>query len=419
MTWPSQVLAPTGAGPVWVHASNPSAVNPVVRAALYLFVFSIPFEMPDRTIPIEVPTLTGFILLFSTVLNPSACFRRIPAAIWCFGIYLWTFLVGMAMHRVQFEVLAVELFLALLQLALLFWVIHNLLADRGAMAGALIAFVAAVALRAGIQVLGIGTTAHAVYTGGARITAFGQNANLSAMILAAGLAAVVGLRATARPFPRLGLLTWPIALVIGVAIIQTGSRGGLLCALAGLAIFAFRGQTAWQRVRNGIVTVGGLALLAWGALHSAVMGPRITQAEEGQLAGRERIYPAAMEMFAERPWFGWGPVDNQLEVARRIDEAKRGRRDAHNLLLELLTATGVIGAVPFLAGVFLCVRRAWVARAGPLSVMPLAMLVAVFTGTVSGTWIASKILWLTLAFALAAGAHGPSTVPLPESEAAG
>ena len=122
-------------------------------------------------------------------------------------------------------------------------------------------------------------------------------------------------------------------------------------------------------------------------------------------------------MFSERPLGGWGPITNQFEVARRIDERAVPRRDAHNLVLELLTATGVVGAIPFLVGLGLCVRAGWRARSGPLGIAPLAVLMGVMMGTVSGTWIASKILWFALALTLAAGSHWFGSGPTARSPA--
>jgi O-antigen ligase len=78
------------------------------------------------------------------------------------------------------------------------------------------------------------------------------------------------------------------------------------------------------------------------------------------------------------------------------------KRDAHNLVLELMTSTGVAGTIPFLIGLTLCVGSAWRARRTTRGVLPFAMLLAILTGTMSGTWIASKILWLVLAHAEAA-----------------
>src|SRR2546430_17364485 len=53
-------------------------------------------------------------------------------------------------------------------------------------------------------------------------------------------------------------------------------------------------------------------------------------------------------MIRERPFLGWGPVENQVELERRLQDPGYVKRDAHNLLLELLTSTGVAGTNPFL-----------------------------------------------------------------------
>ncbi|HEX7120773.1 MAG TPA: O-antigen ligase family protein [Gemmatimonadaceae bacterium] len=383
-------------------------VNPVVRLALYFFVISIPFEMPERPLPLEVPTLTGLVaLLAGALLHPSVAFRRIPWAVRWFGIYLWIFLGIVVIGANEHTGLSLRLFAHISQSALLLWMAFNLMADARVVRGVLIAIVVSCTVRACLQWLGIGETARAVYTGGERVTLFGQNANLSAIILSVGLVTVIGLHATrARWLPRAGLLAWPLAALMGIAIIQTGSRGGLACAAAGLLVLAFRGRTPARVALNVVAGAIGITALIWGALQSDVMRARIELTTvSGDLAGREVIYPAGLAMFVERPLLGWGPIDNQFEIARRIQDPHLPRRDAHNLVLELVTATGIVGAVPFLIGLGLIVRAAWRARHGALGSLPLAMLATVFMGSVSGTWIASKILWLSMAIALAAGTH--------------
>jgi O-antigen ligase len=134
---------------------------------------------------------------------------------------------------------------------------------------------------------------------------------------------------------------------------------------------------------------------------------RLLAAEAGSLAGREHIYPAALDMISERPLLGWGPIENQFEIAARIGEEKKDRRDAHNIVLDLLSSTGILGTIPFLIGYALAVRGAWRARRGPYGILPLALMAVTFMGCMSGTWIASKILWLTLAIAIATGATAP------------
>jgi O-antigen ligase len=382
-------------------------VNLMVRVALYLYILSIPFEWPGRPIPVEIPTLTGAFFLLSTVLNPSACFRRVPAALVWFAAFLWAFVLAVVINRVEHHIPALQYFLNILEVVLLLWVIYNVLTDERALRGMLIGLVIACSVRALMQVLGIGVTVHEEWTGGVRMTVLGQNTNLSSMVLAGGMAVVIGLQVSAdRRFPRFGLLTWPLAALMGLAIVQSGSRGGILCAGAGLAVYAISGRSFFARLRNAVFAIAAIAALGWAVYNSEMMRGRLTFAiEQRQLAGRERIYPAALNMIRERPVFGWGPIENQYEIAQRINFRKFPYRDTHNMMLELFTATGLVGGIPFLIGLGLSVRGAWRSRRGPLGVLPLAMLFAVLMGTVPGTWMAAKIVWLAMALSLAAGAH--------------
>ena len=385
-----------------------SGVHPVVRWALYAYIFSIPFEMPQRSIPVEIPTLVGSVFLLATLLHRRAAYRRFPAPLTAFAVYLWVFvaaaLVNLASH--QLEIL--HFFIELIQLLLLFWAIANLLTDEPVRLGALRAIALACGVRAALQVSGLASTERALWTGGERITALGQNANLSALILATGLLAALALPSSRDPRRRWPVaLRWPIVVLIAVAIVQTGSRGGLLALATGVMTFLLSGPTPWARVRNAAAALVLLGLLSFAAYRSEGMRNRFSATfEEGTLAGRERIYPALLVMIRERPALGWGPVENQYELERRLRDGYI-KRDAHNLILELLTSTGTAGTIPFLIGLALCVSSAWRARRTTRGVLPFAMLLAILTGIMSGTWIASKILWLVLAHGAAAG-HRPA-----------
>jgi O-antigen ligase len=389
-----RVLTPVAPGG---EAVRP-VVNPILRGMFYLFVLSIPFELGERyALPIEVPTLTSALFLLAAFLQPSAAFRRVPSAVLWFTVYLWMFGLSTLVNQSDYPMSVLELGLQFVLLLLTLWVATNLLRDPFVMRGVLLTLAIACGLRAAMQIVGLGATTHAEWTGGVRTTFVGQNPNLSAIILSAGLVAAVNLR------PR--LLFLPLAGVMGAAIIQTGSRGGLLCTAVGLLVLLWQGHTPWAKARGVLLGIGMLGLLAFGAYRSDMLRSRFEQvATDRTLAGRERIYPAAIAMFSEKPVLGWGPVENQYEIAQRIGDRRRERRDAHNLLLELLSATGLLGAIPFLLGLALCVRGAWRGRRTPFRMLPLALLLTVLVGSISGTWIVSKVLWLTLAIALAAGA---------------
>ena len=396
---PFPVFAPAAAR-AQTRAQVQRAVNPFVRAALYFFVLSIPFELPKIAIPLEVPTLTGGLFLLATLVQPSTSYRRIPGAVLWFTVYLWMFGLSTLVNRSTHTDLVVPLFLLMLQLVLLLWATSNLLRDPRVMRGVLITLAMAVALRAGLQVLGIGATAKEVWTGGERVSAFGQNPNLASIIMGVGAVMLVNLR------PR--LITWPAAAMVAFAVIQTGSRGGLACLAMGLLVWAIMsGRTFGAKLRGFGLGVFALGVLAFGVLRSDMLRTRLLAAEGGSLAGREHIYPAAIAMISERPLLGWGPLENQFEIATRIAEQKKDKRDAHNIVLDLLSSTGVLGTIPFLIGMGICLLSAWRARRGPYGSLPLAISSVTFVGCMSGTWIASKILWLTFAIALAAAAAAP------------
>ncbi len=401
-------------------------LNPLLRWMFLLLVFSIPFEYPDRSFPIEIPTITAGLFLFATLLQPSACYARRPGAVLWFLVYLYMFSLGAALngrdavatHLITPDYWAqvFKLFLLELEAVLVFWAAANLLRSPKLAREMLTTLAVACAIFALLPVLGIARTARVQWGGVERITALGQNANTSAMILSAGLIALVGLQyGLGRTSTWRRALGWAVMALIVITVVETGSRISLLALAMGLTVFALGGMhTAWAKVRNAFVTALALGFVVAVAYNSPVMRTRFEDTvEHGALAGRERIYPALGQMFTERPLIGWGPVNNKYELGIRLDERIRRRRDAHNLILEVLSASGLLGAVPFLAGLGLCTMAAWRARRREHGMLAFALLALVMTANMSGNWIASKLLWLILAYGLASATYPPTTVPLP------
>src|SRR2546430_3757008 len=54
-----------------------------------LYICSIPFEMPGRSIPVEIPTLVGSVFLLATLLDRRAAYGRLPQSLVAFVVYLW------------------------------------------------------------------------------------------------------------------------------------------------------------------------------------------------------------------------------------------------------------------------------------------------------------------------------------------
>jgi O-antigen ligase len=162
-----------------------------------------------------------------------------------------------------------------------------------------------------------------------------------------------------------------------------------------------------MRIRNltvGLILLGGLSYLA---IHLDTMSARLEKAvATGNLSEREIIWPLAVRMVRDKPLLGWGPVVNKHELAARLKDPDFESRDTHNVLLEVLTSTGLLGAIPFLLGIWLCLVAAWSARTGPRGAVPLAMVVAMLAGNMSQNRLTWSVLWLVLAIGLAsAGPH--------------
>jgi O-antigen ligase len=382
-----------------LQRTSPS-VELVLQGGLYLLIASIPFEYPERTIPLEIPTLTAAIFLLGTLLHPRRCFGQLPAPVLCFGGYLLAVILA-AVASGEHMTEAASDYVVVLQGVLVLLAAGNLMRDERIATRAMVALVAACSLRAALPLLGLAKTTSTVWTGGERVSALGQNANSAAMILAAGLVALIGLVYGRGQQTRAGLLlTGGLGALLGFAVLETGSRGGLVALLGGVLVFALAAGTHRARIRNAFIALVAAALLIFGTLQLPVMKNRWKDSvTTGNMAGREQLYPALWGMFLERPVLGWGPVANTYELANRIGERERRHRAAHNIVLELLTATGLVGTLPFLVGGWLCARSAWQGRHRLHGVLPLALLGSVFLSNMSGDWIASKLLWMVFAFA--------------------
>jgi O-antigen ligase len=374
-------------------------------AAFYVMVFSFNFEMPDRG-GWEIPAMTAALFIASTALALRACYGGVPAALYWFAGFLWVFLVSSLFHDWVNMGDVRHYFIVLVEAVLVCWAAVNLCSRERIGTAALWCFVYSALARSVLPMLGVGRTSYTVWTGGERMTAFGQNANFSAILLSAGLVTLLGLT-YGRPNTshRMKVAALPIGLLIGTAIIETGSRGGLLALGGGLVALVFTaGGDLKVRLRNGLVTALALGILTYAAFTATVMKNRLeATAETGTLAGREQLWPSLVEMALEKPWAGWGPINNQYEVAARTTDMAREHRDAHNLWLELMTSLGLAGTIPFLMGLGICVVAAWRGRTSPFGIVPFALVALFLVANISTNLVAYKPFWWVLAVALASG----------------
>jgi O-antigen ligase len=396
---------------------NHRAVNPLVRGAFYVFIFSLLFEWPDRPIPMEIPTLIGFIYLAFTLLQPKVCYRRLPKELCFFAAYVFFFSLFCGFVRHQGD--AIRLLTLMVQIFFLMWSGYNLMRYERIMKTALMTLVISCSAISVMQLLGVAATQWEFYDVGSRTSVLGQNPNNMANNISLGLVALMGFafgRNKTSPWAK--YVAAPLAVIMVGAIIDTGSRGALTALGIGFAAFAIRGKTLWAKAKSLVVVLAVLGGLVLAVLLTPSMVSRYEQTLNGNdMSGRENIFPTAWGMFKEKPFIGWGPIDNMYELGRRLQimyggpVGPDGSKDTHNMLLEILTSTGLFGTVPILTCVILCLLAAWRARRGPRGALPIVMVITVILINMSGDWIASKLDWLMMACALASANLLPAVSP--------
>jgi O-antigen ligase len=179
----------------------------------------------------------------------------------------------------------------------------------------------------------------------------------------------------ARVGPRFGsrVLAVAIAAACIVALAYTQSRAALIAlVLVAIGIGVLRGvRLRVLAVAIFTAVVVGTAVLPAslqtrvGDLYGAVSANAGTP-QDSSLRGRRSENLAALRMWADHPLIGVGPDNFEIHYEQYSEaigtDPRPEERGAHNLYLESLAETGVLGAAAFLTIVGLAVRGAWRAR---------------------------------------------------------
>jgi O-antigen ligase len=174
-----------------------------------------------------------------------------------------------------------------------------------------------------------------------------------------------------RPAAR--SLGWSLAVLCAAGVVYTQSRAALITLLfAALLIAGLRG------VRLRVLALAFCAAVALGLLAlpdtlqqrvgalGDVVGESAASYEDTALRGRASENLAGLEMWRDHPLLGVGPDNFELQYQRYSAEIgldpRPKARSAHNLYLESLAETGLIGAVAFAAVLALALAGGWRAR---------------------------------------------------------
>ena len=345
--------------------------------------------------------LLGLFLFGVACLQPKVCFRFPPKAFWLFLLYFSFYGLLAIFHDATYDRTIVMRGISFAQMLVLFWLSYNLMNDERVIKGFLWAFIGACV---SLPLVGrmVGGVMEGHKGGDVRMTILGQNPGTVGATLALGVIALLGLAyGRQKGDYKIQFFAWVPFLLMAGFLVSTGSRGAMLSLVIGMAFFFLKGGNIQAKLGLGLVVIFGIGALAWVTIqfNPETVNRIENSINEGDTAGREIIYFHSIEMFNEKPLFGWGPVRYRYELSNRVGY-ERPERDPHNLILKILLEVGIIGSIPFFLGLGSCLFAAWKARDGLQGALPLSMLVTVFMINMSHTWDNKKIFWIILAYGL-------------------
>jgi O-antigen ligase len=151
------------------------------------------------------------------------------------------------------------------------------------------------------------------------------------------------------------LSRWCLVLA-GVALLLTQSRGGLIAFVAMLLINAcLSARDRKTRIRRAAIVLVACLIVAAAA---GVFFQRLGEIDDFTAVSRLAIWSGAFTLFAHSPVFGIGFGNLRGLMGGLLNLPDGWTGDAHNLYLELLAETGLVGFLVFGILVVLSLRTA-------------------------------------------------------------
>jgi O-antigen ligase len=376
-------------------------VDRLPRLALYVLCFSIPFEMWDplnTNGDFSVARLTAFIYLFSTI--PSLWrFVRLEGVVkfllpvWLFfGLLLFVNLYNRS--NAYSEFFDRSFFLGLI----LFWVLLNHeRADRLVLEKGLLVYGLSCVVLALLYTQGFGLE----YVEG-RAKLFGENENKVGIHMATGM--LVLMTAVFQDGLKLGkarlLLLLPVPFMISL-MAETGSRVAFISfALASLAgMLLWKTKRVWTKVAICVVGVAASILIWQFAMESEMIKARmLSTIEQADLSGRDQIWSKLLPLLGDHIVFGVGQTGYAAFSAPAFASLYGFARSPHNVFLEVLCYTGVVGLILYLTFLFFVIRNAYQNYSHHQRLLPLLILFPIFGLLLSGQILGQKYGWLIFAY---------------------
>jgi len=192
-----------------------------------------------------------------------------------------------------------------------------------------------------------------------RITSFLSHYNALAGYLNLIIPFCIGFALRAQDKVLRTLSGWCLAFA-GVALLLTQSRGGLLACVAILVLSAYFFAPSRKAGIQRMAIASACAVLA--ALLVGLLFQRLSQIDDYTTVSRLAVWAGAASVFAGAPLTGMGFGNLRAFMGGLVGLPEGWVGDAHNLYLELLAETGVLGFIAFAFLVITSLRMALAQR---------------------------------------------------------
>jgi O-antigen ligase len=206
-----------------------------------------------------------------------------------------------------------------------------------------------------------------------------HESNFYALSMAALLPFALRVAARGGAWQALGFSS---ALCVFAGVLATGSRGGLVASIAGVAVFAL-----WTRQRQ--VVRGAVVMLVAAALLLPVFGSQLESSSQRSVEGRAAENRIALAMFADHPLVGVGPgqyMNRYRDYSRKIGNDPRPVRASHSLVLEIAAEQGIVGLAGLL-GVVLAMVTAVRRRGAHRSLLGRALITSLLVYAIGSLFL--------------------------------
>lgn len=365
------------------------------RYALYLYFFSLNFEMFNLFGLGSTSRLTGVAYLLTISLNYKPFLRTslIKPFLWPWVVF-WFYLSVISffhVNEVSYQVFDVTL---LLNIVYFWFLLNHERRDPGVLLKGFLAFALSGVLLTVFYKLGIG-----IEYAGARVSIFGDNENAIAVRLVMAVIILLYLFAT-QTLP-LGKWRWLLVLPLPSMLffmLDTGSRKAVVAlVLAFLLGVVFIKMRKWWHKIFIFIASGGLAVYFLALfLQNETLVKRLNQVvEEKGIANRDDVWDNALMIISDNFVFGAGMTGYAKQTVNNLGVYM----SPHNVLLEVFAYTGLIGFLVY----FYFLMRVGLGAAYSYQrkkfLLPLLLLIPIASLILAGQALTVKIVWCSFALA--------------------